>query len=205
MAEAPIRMAIFASGTGTNAKALIRYFREIHAIEVSAIFTNRPDAAVVTIADNFGIPLYTIQKSTLYQDTDKVLHDLKSLGIDFIVLAGFLLLMPASIVQSYEWRIINIHPALLPAHGGKGMYGKAVHKAVLANGENETGITIHYVNESYDDGQVIKQVKVPIDPWNDSTETVEKKVKALELNHYPRIVHEVINANTQRKLGQQRD
>lgn len=194
MNSTPIRIAIFASGSGSNADALISYFKATASIEVTLIVTNKSRAGVLQVAEANKIPVHVFSKTTLYQEPEKVLKSLNESNIDFIVLAGFLLLMPERIVQSFPGKIVNIHPALLPSYGGKGMYGKAVHQAVKANQETKTGITVHYVNEAYDDGQIIEQVTCPLRPVNDSIEDIEQRVRQLELKHYPRIVHQVINS-----------
>lgn len=194
MNSTPIRIAIFASGSGSNADALISYFKATASIEVTLIVTNKSRAGVLQVGEANKIPVHVFSKTTLYQEPEKVLKSLNESNIDFIVLAGFLLLMPERIVQSFPGKIVNIHPALLPSYGGKGMYGKAVHQAVKANQETKTGITVHYVNEAYDDGQIIEQVTCPLSPANDSIEDIEQRVRQLELKHYPRIVHQVINS-----------
>jgi phosphoribosylglycinamide formyltransferase-1 len=194
MTAYPIRIAIFASGSGNNANALINYFKDTPSIEVELIATNKPKAGVLQVGEAHQITPLVFSKSTLYQHPEEILKSLKENHIDFIVLAGFLLLMPATIVKAYPGKIVNIHPALLPSYGGKGMYGKAVHEAIKANRETVTGITVHYVNEAYDDGQLIQQVTCPVDPLKDSIDVIEQRVRQLELNHYPRIVHQVIKS-----------
>ncbi len=190
----PVRIAIVASGSGNNADALINYFRDTPSIEVELIATNKSRAGVIQVGEAHKITPIIFSKSSFYQQDNKILKVLQKSQIDFIVLAGFLLLMPASIVRAYPGKIVNIHPALLPYYGGKGMYGKAVHEAVKADRQTVTGITVHYVNEAYDDGQIIEQVTCSLDPSKDSIEDIEQRVRQLELNHYPRIVHQVINA-----------
>lgn len=191
MAKPLVRIGIFASGSGSNAEAIIQYFNPFPTIEIAAIFTNKPKAGVVKVAESYQIPVYSFHRHTLQEET-QVLDALNKAAIDFIVLAGFLLLMPASIVNAYQGRIINLHPALLPKYGGKGMYGKAVHEAVKRNGESQTGITIHYVNQVYDDGQIIRQFKCPVDPEMDSVSDIEQRVRALEVTYYPPTIQEVL-------------
>jgi phosphoribosylglycinamide formyltransferase-1 len=186
------KIAVFASGSGTNTEALVQYFKEHPSINVTVIFTNQPNAGVVQVAEHYDIPVYTFRKKTLYQEPAYILKALKAHQIDFLVLAGFLLLMPETIVEAYHGRIVNIHPALLPKYGGKGMYGRAVHQAVLQNQESVSGITIHYVNEAYDEGQVIEQVKCTVYPEEDTVDDLQMRVRQLELYHYPRIVEQVI-------------
>ncbi len=187
------RLAIFASGSGTNAANIIRYFQGNHVVDVALVLSNRKKAGVLEKAKDFGVPAKTFDKATFYHSTD-VLHWLKEWEIDFIVLAGFLMLVPEYLVNAYEGRIINIHPALLPKYGGKGMYGRAVHEAVLNNREKKTGITIHYVNHAYDRGKIIEQIEINIDPKQETVDTLEDKVHALEYNHYPPVIESVVNA-----------
>lgn len=194
MSSNPIRIAIFASGSGNNANALINYFKVIPSIEVELIATNKSKAGVIQVGETHQLTPLVFSKSTLYQHPEKILNSLQKEHIDFIVLAGFLLLLPEPIVEAYPGKIVNIHPALLPSYGGKGMYGKAVHEAVKANGETVTGITVHYVNEAYDEGQIIEQVTCPVDPEKDSIDDIEQRVRQLELKHYPIIVHQVIDS-----------
>ena len=152
------RIAIFASGSGTNAQRIIEHFKDNAEIEVSIVLTNNSKAFVLERAAKLKVPSYVFDRNLFYESNQ--VHDiLKEIGIDFIVLAGFLWLIPANILQSWPGRIVNIHPALLPKFGGKGMYGDKVHQAVIKAGEKETGISIHYVNEKYDEGEIIFQEK----------------------------------------------
>jgi len=184
------RIAIFASGSGSNAQKMMELFKGSAEVEIALVLTNNPDAFVLQRADNYEIPTHVFDRNDLYESNDIValLHDL---DIDLIVLAGFLWLMPKNLVTEYPGRIINIHPALLPKFGGKGMYGDHVHKAVLAAGETEGGITIHYVNENYDEGEYIYQAKYRINK-DDNLEMVKFKGQQLEHQHYPRIVESII-------------
>lgn len=184
------RIAIFASGSGSNAQKLMEHFKRNAEIEISLVLTNNPDAYVLQRADNFEIPSHIFDKYEFYK-TDEVIDLLKNLDIDFIVLAGFLWLIPQNLIAAYPGRIINIHPAILPKFGGKGMYGDHVHNAVIAAGETEGGITIHYVNENYDEGEYIYQAKYKIDK-NDSLEMIKFKGQQLEHLHYPRIVEGIV-------------
>lgn len=184
------RIAIFASGSGSNAQKLMEHFKRNKEIEIALVLTNNPDAYVLQRADSFEIPSHIFDKNEFYQ-TDDVLDLLKNLNIDLIVLAGFLWLIPQNILGTYPNRIINIHPALLPKYGGKGMYGDFVHQAVMAAKEMEGGITIHYVNEKYDEGEFIYQAKYRIEK-KDNLEMVKFKGQQLEHLHYPRIVESVI-------------
>lgn len=186
------RIAIFASGSGTNAQNIIDYFKKVPGIEVSLVLSNRSSAYVLQRAKDLGVEAASFTREDIYE-TDRLADQLKKANIDFIVLAGFLWLMPAALINAYPNRILNIHPALLPKYGGKGMYGDRVHKAVKEAGEKETGITIHYVNEQYDEGQVIFQARCAIDPGDDVTQ-IAAKVHALEYGYYPKIIENVIKS-----------
>ncbi|PWS31504.1 phosphoribosylglycinamide formyltransferase [Pedobacter paludis] len=184
------RIAIFASGSGSNAQKLMEHFKRSTDIEISLVLTNNADAYVLQRADNFEIPSHIFDKHEFYK-TDNVIDLLKNLDIDFIVLAGFLWLVPQNLIAAYPGRIINIHPAILPKFGGKGMYGDHVHNAVMVAGETEGGITIHYVDENYDEGEYIYQAKYKIDK-NDNLEMVKFKGQQLEHLHYPRIIEGLV-------------
>ena len=185
------RIAIFASGSGSNAENISEYFAHNEKIEVSLIISNKADAFVLERAKKLGIPASVITNKQM-QEAESVLSLLKKQAIDFIVLAGYLLKVPAYLIEAYPQAIVNIHPALLPKFGGKGMYGDHVHQAVVNAGETESGITIHYVNENYDEGATIFQAKCPVLP-EDTFEDVAKKVHALEYAHFPHIIDEVIS------------
>lgn len=185
-----MNIAIFASGRGTNADNIARYFESKPKDKVTLILTNSPDAGVLKVARNLQIPTFVFSKEQLNDDT--VLSILHQQAIDFIVLAGFLKRIPEQIIQSYPNRIVNIHPALLPKFGGKGMYGQRVHEAVKAAGEKETGITIHFVNSAYDEGEIILQVKEPLSP-KDSVADIEKKIHQLEYTYYPEVIEGVLD------------
>ncbi len=184
------RIAIFASGSGSNAQKLMEHFKDSTEAEIVLVLTNNPDAYVIQRADNFEIPVHIFDRHEFYK-TEEVLDLLKGLNIDLIVLAGFLWLIPENLIKHYPNRIINIHPAILPKFGGKGMYGDHVHNAVLAAKELEGGITIHYVNEHYDEGEYIFQAKYKVDQ-GDSLEMIKFKGQQLEHLHYPRIVESII-------------
>ncbi|MFC4212653.1 phosphoribosylglycinamide formyltransferase [Pedobacter lithocola] len=184
------RIAIFASGSGSNAQKLMEHFKRSADTEISLVLTNNPDAYVLQRADNFEIPSHIFDKNEFYK-TDEVIDLLKNLDIDFIALAGFLWLIPKNLIDAYPGRIVNIHPAILPKFGGKGMYGDNVHNAVMAAGETEGGITIHYVDEHYDEGEYIYQAKYKIDK-NDNLEMVKFKGQQLEHLHYPRIIESLV-------------
>lgn len=183
-------LAIFASGSGTNAENLIKAFKENKKITISTIFSNNKDAYVIQRAINHSIKYYIFSRPDFYQ-SQKILNLLNENNIDFIVLAGFLWLIPEYLIDAFPNKIINIHPALLPKYGGKGMYGMHVHESVVMNKEPETGITIHYVNKEYDKGSIIFQAKCPVLP-TDSADDVAKKVHDLEYMHFPKVVEQVI-------------
>lgn len=184
------RIAIFASGSGSNAEKIAQYFADRATVEVALILSNNPKAGVIERARNLHIPVLLFDRTAFY-DTTQITQLLLNQNIDLIVLAGFMWLMPGSLVRAFPNKIINIHPALLPKFGGKGMYGHFVHEAVVAAGEAESGITIHYVNEQYDEGQVIFQAHCPVLP-TDTPEDVAHNVQILEHLHYPRVVEEVL-------------
>ena len=184
------KIAIFASGSGTNAEEIIRYFKNHESIEVGLILSNNPKAFALQRAENHQIPHFVFTRQMYYKErvVDEVL---KLNGIDFIVLAGFMWLVPERFVSNFKNRMVNIHPALLPKYGGKGMYGNFVHEAVVKNKEKESGITIHWVNEAYDEGAIIFQAKCKVLP-SDSAEDVAEKVHQLEYTHYPKVIEKAI-------------
>jgi len=182
------QIAIFASGAGSNAKMIIEYLSAEQAkqnppVKVSLIVCNKPGAGVLQIAENHQIPILIIEKEKFFRGNAYV-DELKAAGIDFIVLAGFLWKIPVLLIKAYTKKIINIHPALLPKYGGKGMYGHFVHEAIIANKEKESGITIHYVDELYDHGQIALQAFCPVDE-NETPETLSKKIQRLEHQYFP--------------------
>ncbi len=184
------RIAIFASGSGSNAQKIMEYFKKHNDAEVAIVLTNNPEAYVLQRADNFEIPSHIFDKHEFYK-TDDVVHLLKSLQIDLIVLAGFLWLIPQNLLAAFPNKIINIHPALLPKFGGKGMYGEKVHQSVLDAGEEESGITIHFVNEHFDEGEAIHQSRFKIEEGDD-LEMIKFKGQQLEHLHYPRVVEQLL-------------
>ncbi len=184
------RIAILASGAGSNAANIIDYFRSKEIADVVLIASNKPDAGVLRIAESNDIPSIILTKEN-FQLSNAFNYMLESLHVDLVVLAGFLWKVPAGMVALFPQRIINIHPSLLPKYGGKGMYGHFVHEAVHAAGEKESGITIHWVNEHYDEGAVIAQYSVPISE-DDGVPGIEKKVRALEIEWFPRVIEEVL-------------
>lgn len=184
------RIAIFASGSGSNAQKIMEHFKKHNDAEVAIVLTNNPDAYVLQRADNFEIPSHVFNRAEFYQ-SEAVVVLLKSLEVDIIVLAGFLWLIPESLLKAFPNKIINIHPALLPKYGGKGMYGEFVHKAVLENKEDESGITIHFVNENFDEGEIIHQSRFKIEKGDDM-EMIKFKVQQLEHMHYPKVVEQLL-------------
>lgn len=184
------RIAIFASGSGSNAQKIMEHFKRSNEAEVSIILTNNADAYVLQRADNFEIPSHIFDRAE-FRDSNNIVDILKNLQIDLIVLAGFLWLIPKNLLEAFPNKIINIHPALLPKYGGKGMYGDNVHNAVLENGETESGITIHFVNEKFDEGEIIHQSKFKIEP-NDDLEMVKFKGQQLEHQHFPKVIENLL-------------
>lgn len=189
------RIAIFASGAGSNAARIIEYFRNHETTGIALIVCNKPGAGVLAIAARENIPTLLIEKEQFFAGSGYV-PELKSAQIDFVVLAGFLWKIPQSILNAYPNAIINIHPALLPNYGGKGMYGLKVHSAVIAAGDKETGITIHYIDEHYDNGDIIFQDKCAV-LESDTPETLAEKVHALEYQHFPRVIEQVVSLRNQ--------
>lgn len=185
-----IRLAIFASGAGSNARRIIEHFRDHPTISVAVVACNKPGAGVIDIAKEHYIPVLMIEKEKFFRGNAYV-DELKDKGVDFIVLAGFLWKVPGSLLRAWPQRIINIHPALLPNYGGKGMYGSAVHSAVVAAKEKESGITIHYIDDIYDHGQVIFQATCPVTP-DDTAESLAQKIHQLEHLYYPTVIEKVI-------------
>lgn len=188
------KIVIFASGSGTNAENIIKYFENKDLAAVVTVFSNNPNAQVLERAKKFNIPSEVFSKVELFES--KVLQKLNSLQPDLIVLAGFLLKMPKNIIKSYPYKIINIHPALLPKYGGKGMYGMNVHKAVVENKEKETGISIHFVDENYDEGNIIFQESVLV-LETDSPENVAEKIHELEQKFFPELIEKLLTPNSQ--------
>lgn len=184
------KIAIFASGSGSNAENIIQYFAQKPQFCVKSVFCNVPDAYILERAKKYRIPTFVFNREE-FRNPDKVFRQLQEQEIDFIVLAGFLWLMPSFITAAWPNKIVNIHPALLPAYGGKGMYGHHVHEAVIAAGEKESGITIHYVNDHYDQGAIIFQAKCPVLP-TDTPDDLAARVHELEYRYFPQIIAETI-------------
>ena len=185
-----IQIAIFASGAGTNAEQIIQHFKAHPGIGVALVVCNKPGAGVIDIATRAGIPVLLIEKEK-FQLGNGYADELKSIGIDFIVLAGFLWKLPATLVVAFPNKIINIHPALLPKYGGKGMYGHFVHEAVIAAGDKESGITIHFVDEWYDHGHIIFQATCHVDE-KETPASLAKKIHLLEHSHYPSVIEKTV-------------
>jgi formyltetrahydrofolate-dependent phosphoribosylglycinamide formyltransferase len=195
--ENPVKkLAIFASGAGSNAKNIITHFKNNPGIHVALIVCNKPGAGVIDIAKENGIEVLMINKASLATDGECILT-LQKKNIDLLVLAGFLWKLPPAIIKAYPKKIVNIHPALLPAYGGKGMYGKHVHETVIANHETESGISIHYADELYDHGEIIFQAKCPVTS-SDNPETLAGKIHLLEQQHYPQVIETVLKKQNPR-------
>lgn len=187
-----MNIAIFVSGGGTNCENIIRHFRDNHSIRVALVVSNKADAYALVRAARHGVPSHVVSRAEL-NDSSVMLPLLDSHAIDFIVLAGFMLMVPSFITARYPRRIINIHPSLLPKFGGKGMYGHHVHEAVKAAGECQSGITIHYVDDVCDGGAMIAQFFTPVSV-EDSAADIERKVRALEMRFYPVVIEAVVEA-----------
>jgi phosphoribosylglycinamide formyltransferase-1 len=183
-------IALFASGAGSNAQKIIDHFRGHYSICVALIICNKPGAGVLSIAEKEQIPYILIEKEQFFRGNAYV-DELEAAGISFIVLAGFLWKIPDALITAYPSKIINIHPALLPKYGGKGMYGSLVHEAVLAAGEKESGITIHYVDGHYDNGDIIFQASCPVEE-DDTPVSLAHKIHQLEHRHYPEVIEKII-------------
>lgn len=186
-----IKIAIFVSGSGTNCENLIRYFSDSERIRCALVVSNKADAYALVRAERLGVPTAVVPKARL-SDTDTVLSLLQQHGVQFIVLAGFLPLVPDFLINAFPRRIINLHPALLPKYGGKGMWGHHVHEAVKAAGETETGMTVHYVTPVCDSGEIIAQYRVALSP-DDTADDIADKEHQLEMQYFPQVVERVIN------------
>jgi len=184
------KLAIFASGSGTNAQAIMQYFENHRDISIALVVCNRPGAGVIQRAHTFNVPVMMINKTDLYE-SDTVLQKLNASGIDWIILAGFLWLVPEDLIKAYNGKIVNIHPALLPNFGGKGMYGAKVHQAVLDSGKKVSGISIHFVNEHYDRGDIIAQFTCPVEE-TETLATLQHKIHKLEHRYYPETIEKLV-------------
>ncbi len=188
-----INIAIFASGTGSNAQKILDYFAHHPHIRVAMVLSNNPEAKVLHIARQYKVPAYTFTRTQLY-DTGEVISTLHAQGVNWLVLAGFLWLVPRELIRAFPDKIVNIHPALLPKFGGKGMYGSRVHQAVVEAKETSTGITIHLVNEEYDKGRIVFQASCPVTPQH-TPEDVAHHVQALEHAHFAPVIEKLILGN----------
>ena len=187
-----MNIAIFVSGGGTNCENLIRHFEHSDFVKCALVVSNKPDAYALVRAERLGVPTAVVPKAQL-NNPDEMLPLLDSYGIEFIVLAGFLPLVPAYLIDAFPRKIINLHPALLPKFGGKGMWGHHVHEAVKAAGETETGMTVHYVTPVCDGGEIIAQFRVALSP-NDTVDDIAEKEHQLEMQHFPTVVEQVLKA-----------
>ncbi len=192
-----IKIAVFASGSGTNAENIVRHFSDNDRVKIQLILTNNANAGVIERGRRLNIPVEVFSKKEL-ESSDRITDILKAGQIDFIVLAGFLLLIPQNIIDSYRGRIINIHPALLPLNGGKGFYGNNVHQAVISSGAIMSGITIHHVNEKFDEGEIIFQAACHVSK-EESPETLAQKIHALEYSYLPVVIEKMIRTIFQNK------
>jgi len=184
------RIVLFASGSGSNAEKIIEHFQHHPLAEVVLVLSNNTTALVHQRAQKFNVPSDTFDRNSFYQ-TEEVLQKIKAVKADWIILAGFMWLVPSYLTKAFPNRIINIHPALLPKFGGKGMYGQHVHKAVIEAGEKESGITIHYVNEHYDEGNIIFQTSYKLDTA-ETPESLAEKIHQLEHENYPKVIEELV-------------
>ena len=185
-------VAIFVSGGGTNCENIIKYFKNSKEVKIRLVVSNKADAFALVRAQNQGVPTTVITKQD-FNDRQTMMSLLKEYDIQFIVLAGFLLIVPDFLIEAYDRRMINIHPALLPKYGGKGMYGHHVHEAVKAANEKETGMTVHYVSNVCDGGEIIAQFSTPLSP-DDTPDDIAHKEHLLEMEHFPKVIEEIIDS-----------
>jgi len=188
----PRKIAILASGSGTNAEAIMKYFRKNPSIQVQFVLSNNPEAKVLERADKFNVSTFKFNRDQFYNSLE-IPELLNKNRIDLVVLAGFMWLVPRNFIEYFNGKIINIHPALLPQYGGKGMYGSNVHEAVIEAGETQSGITIHFVNENYDEGEIIKQDSCKVEK-NDTAKSLSKKINELEYSNYPVVIEEYLRS-----------
>ncbi len=187
-------IVLFASGSGSNVENIVRYFQNDPEVSIDCVFTNNRDAKVLDRCNSLKISSLCFNKTAFY-GSDCVLSILRALNPDLIILAGFLWKIPENLIRNFQKKIINIHPALLPKYGGKGMYGMHVHLAVKENNEKETGITVHYVDENYDEGTIIRQIKTKILP-HETVEQIEERIHQLEQGHFPRIIDDILHGQS---------
>ncbi|WP_028979896.1 phosphoribosylglycinamide formyltransferase [Sporocytophaga myxococcoides] len=190
----PVKIAIFCSGSGSNAQKIIEYFQEHKSAEVVLLLSNNKNAYALERAKSLGVPTRVFDKAQFSQ-SQIIVNELKELGVNWIILAGFLWLVPENLIEAYPNSIVNIHPALLPSYGGKGMYGMYVHEAVVKAKEKESGISIHMVNKEYDKGTIVFQAKCFLTD-EDTAETLAKKIQALEHEHFPKVIDALICSKT---------
>lgn len=183
-------VTIFASGSGSNAENIFNYFKDSKLVRIGLLITDNPKAFVIERCRRHSVPCLVLSKR-LIDDTDFMLGVLRDFRTNFVVLSGYIKLIPDYIVAAFDQRIVNIHPSLLPKHGGKGMYGSRVHQSVLDSGDKESGITIHFIDNDYDRGSVIFQAKCPVLP-DDTADTLAQRVHALEYEHYPKVIEDTI-------------
>lgn len=185
------RIVLLASGSGSNVENIANYFKDNSSVTIASVFTNKRDAKVIDRCNKLNISCLFFNRES-FSKTDCLLNIIKSMEPDLIILAGFLLKIPKNFVTAFPNKIVNIHPALLPKYGGKGMYGMHVHNAVKNNNETETGITIHYVNENYDEGAIIHQAKTSVTK-EDTPEHIAEKVHVLEYEHFPKVIDQILS------------
>lgn len=191
-----VNIAIFVSGGGTNCENIIKYFKDSEKVRIVLVVSNKASAGAIARAERLGVPAIVVPKAK-FNDPEEILPLLKEYSVDFIVLAGFLLVVPDFLIEEYEHRMLNLHPALLPKYGGMGMYGHHVHEAVKAAGEKETGMTVHWVSKDVDGGEIIAQFSTPLDP-EDTPDDIAAKEHVLEMEHFPKVIEEVIDATDYR-------
>ena len=187
-----VNIAIFVSGGGTNCENIIKYFDGSEKVRIVLVVSNKAGAGAIARAERLGVPATVVPKAG-FNDPEVILPLLKEYSVDFIVLAGFLLVVPDFLIEEYDHRMVNLHPALLPKYGGMGMYGHHVHEAVKAAGEKETGMTVHWVSKDVDGGEIIAQFSTPLDP-EDTPEDIAAKEHVLEMEHFPKVIEDVIDA-----------
>lgn len=193
MNEDPVDIAIFASGSGTNAERIMDFFKNRADIRVALLLSNNPKAFVLKRAEKFSIPTFVFDREGFYH-SGKIIQELQQRGIDWLILAGFLWLVPANLLDVYKGKIVNIHPALLPKYGGKGMYGMKVHEAVINACDQYSGISIHFVNEQFDEGQIVFQASCSIEE-GETPETLAEKIHLLEYRYFPEVIEKLIKEN----------
>ena len=188
-----VNIAIFVSGGGTNCENIIKYFKDSEKVRIVLVVSNKAGAGAIARAERLGVPATVVPKAE-FNDPEVILPLLKEYSVDFIVLAGFLLVVPDFLIEEYDHRMVNLHPALLPKYGGMGMYGHHVHEAVKAAGEKETGMTVHWVSREVDGGEIIARFSTPLDP-EDTPDDIAAKEHVLEMEHFPKVIEELLDIN----------